>query len=139
MALVFDYRLLFASRRKRRRDDLRKVYRLGIGRSNRNDRSDLHRGLRVGDRNGVKTNSSCLARPVGRLRRCWDFTQPGVAVFSERCASSRRRNFNPAGFMLPLVGGITLFAYGETCRFSIFDRGPTTAVWRMIAPAGGQY
>src|SRR5437762_4378316 len=125
LAHLFDYRRLFASRRKRRRDDLRKVYRLGIGRSNRNDRSDLHRSVGVGDRNGVKTNSSCLARPVGRLRRGWYSIQPGVAVFFERCASSRRRNVNPACFMLPLVGGITLFADGETCGFSIFDRGPT--------------
>ncbi len=67
----------------------------------------------------------------GRLCWRWDFTWPVVAVFLERSTPSRYRDVDPACFILPLVGGIVVFAGGETCGFPFFDRCPTDDLWRI--------
>src|SRR5947209_3041300 len=79
----------------------------------------------MGDWNGAKTDSSCLARPGGWLCWRWDFTWPVAAIFLERCTRSCHRNVDPACFIFSLVGGIVVFAGGETCGLPIFDCSST--------------
>src|SRR5438105_8574344 len=125
VAHVSNYGSLFASRVKWRSYDFCKGYRRGTGGSHRGDRADLHRPSGMGEWNGAKTDSSCLGRLGGRLYWRWDFTWPVIAVFLERCTRSGHRNVDSACFILPLVGGVVVFAGGEACGLPIFDRSPT--------------
>src|SRR6266852_4915174 len=133
LAHIFDYRRLFASGRKWRGNNVRKVYRLGIGGANCGNSSHLHCGTRVGNWNGAQANTNSLAGPGRRFYWCWHLARPSAAFFFQRRTASCDWNVDPACLVFHLVGGITLFAQRKTRGLSISHRRPTDALRRIAS------
>ena len=121
-----DHRCVSVVRRKRRRNALGKVYRIGAGQSDCRDRPDLHYFARLVVRHDSTAGTNRLGRTGRRIFGRRNSARSSVTIF--RQWSSRDWDVDLALVVVHLVGGFALFAHRKARRVTISGRCPTNVL-----------